>query len=327
MIIMKKTGCLLVGIFLSLACRAQESSSVFNFLKQPASAHATALGGSVISVIEDDASLVFLNPALSSSVSSNTINLNFMTYMQGSKTGSASYIRAAGDFSTWGVMAQFSNYGNITETDESGNEQGTLSSLDLALSGVYSYLFNDYWAGGVTGKFIYSGLAGYQALGLAVDLGLNYYNEDADFSLSAVASNLGGQVKAYNDQFERIPFDLSLGFSKGMNHAPIRVSLTMNDLTRWNYKYYYNPEGKEKFGTMLLNHFSLGVDILPSNSFYLSAGYNFRRASEMKEAGKTHAAGLSFGGGLTLSRFKLGVAYAQYHVSTPTFVFNASYQL
>lgn len=78
---------------------------------------------------------------------------------------------------------------------------------------------------------------------------------------------------------------------------------------------------------MLLNHFSLGVDILPSSSFYLSAGYNFRRASEMKEAGKTHAAGLSFGGGLTLSRFKLGVAYAQYHVSTPTFVFNASYQL
>lgn len=324
---MKKTGCLLVGIFLSLACQAQESSSVFNFLKQPASAHATALGGSVISAIEDDASLVFLNPALSSSVSSNTINLNFMTSMQGSKTGSASYIRAAGDFSTWGIMAQFSNYGNITETDENGNEQGTLSSLDLALSGVYSYLFNDHWAGGVTGKFIYSGLAGYQALGLAVDLGLNYYNEDTDFSLSAVASNLGGQVKAYNDQFERIPFDLSLGFSKGMNHAPVRISLTMNDLTRWNYKYYYNPEGKEKFGTMLLNHFSLGVDILPSNSFYLSAGYNFRRASEMKEAGKSHAAGLSFGGGLTLSRFKLGVAYAQYHVSTPAFVFNASYQL
>lgn len=324
---MKKTGCLLVGIFLSLACQAQESSSVFNFLKQPASAHATALGGSVISAIEDDASLVFLNPALSSSVSSNTINLNFMTSMQDSKTGSASYIRAAGDFSTWGVMAQFSNYGNITETDENGNEQGTLSSLDLALSGVYSYLFNDHWAGGVTGKFIYSGLAGYQALGLAVDLGLNYYNEDTDFSLSAVASNLGGQVKAYNDQFERIPFDLSLGFSKGMNHAPVRISLTMNDLTRWNYKYYYNPEGKEKFGTMLLNHFSLGVDLLPSNSFYLSAGYNFRRASEMKEAGKSHAAGLSFGGGLTLSRFKLGVAYAQYHVSTPAFVFNASYQL
>lgn len=325
--IMKKSGSLLIGILLPLAGQAQEASSVFNFLKQPASAHATALGGKAISVIEDDASLVFLNPALSSSVSGNTINLNFMTYMQGSKSGSASYIQTAGEVSTWGIMAQFSNYGNITETDEEGRENGTLSSLDMALSGVYSYLFNDYWAGGVTGKFIYSGLAGYQSLGLAVDLGLNYYNEETDFSFSAVASNAGGQIKAYNDQFERIPFDLSVGFTKGMAHAPIRISVTMNDLTRWNYKYYYNPEGKEKFGTMLFNHFSLGVDLLPSSSFYLSAGYNFRRATEMKEAGKSHGAGLSFGGGLLLERFKMGVAYAQYHVSTPTLVFNVSYQL
>lgn len=324
---MKKTGCLLFGGLLSLAAQAQEASSVFNFLKQPASAHAMALGGPAISPIEDDASLVFLNPALSSAVSGNTINLNFMTFMQGSKNGSAAYIRTAGERNTWGVLAQFSNYGNITETDEEGNESGSLSTLDLALGGVYSYLFNDYWAGGVTGKFIYSSLAGYQSIGLAVDLGLNYYNEDADFSLSAVASNVGGQVKAYNDHFERIPFDLSVGFTKGMNHAPVRVTVTMNDLTRWNYKYYYNPEGKEKFGTMLLNHFSLGVDVVPSSSFYLSAGYNFRRASEMKEAGKSHGAGLSFGGGLNLQRFKLGVAYAQYHVSTPTLVFNVSYQL
>lgn len=324
---MKKTGCLLFGGLLSLAAQAQEASSVFNFLKQPASAHATALGGPAISPIEDDASLVFLNPALSSAVSGNTINLNFMTFMQDSKNGSAAYIRTAGERNTWGVLAQFSNYGNITETDEEGNESGSLSTLDLALGGVYSYLFNDYWAGGVTGKFIYSSLAGYQSIGLTVDLGLNYYNEDADFSLSAVASNVGGQVKAYNDHFERIPFDLSVGFTKGMNHAPVRVTVTMNDLTRWNYKYYYNPEGKEKFGTMLLNHFSLGVDVVPSSSFYLSAGYNFRRASEMKEAGKSHGAGLSFGGGLNLQRFKLGVAYAQYHVSTPTLVFNVSYQL
>ncbi len=324
---MKKTGCLLFIASLSLVAHAQESSSVFNFLKQPASAHATALGGPVVSLVEDDASLVFLNPALSSNVSSNTINLNFMMYMQGSKSGSAAFVRAAGDYSTWGVMAQFSNYGKIAEMDESGQELGSLSSLDMSISGVYSYLFNDYWSGGVTGKFIYSSLGGYQAMGLAVDLGLNYFNEDIDFSLSAVASNAGGQVKAYNDRFERIPFDLAIGFTKGMNHAPVRFTVTMNDLTRWNYKYYYNPEGKEKFGTMLLNHFSLGVDVLPSQSFYVSAGYNFRRAAEMKEAGKSHAAGLSFGAGLMLQRFKVGVTYAQYHVSTPAFVFNVGYQL
>ena len=66
-------------ILLASTAAAQESNSVFNFLEMPVSAHATALGGRNISLIEDDASLVFSNPALLSSVSDKTLNLNFMT--------------------------------------------------------------------------------------------------------------------------------------------------------------------------------------------------------------------------------------------------------
>lgn len=324
---MKKTGCFLIGILLGLSCQAQESFSVFNFLKQPASARATAIGGSAVSVIEDDASLVLLNPALSSSVSSNTINMNFMYLMQGTKTGSAAYIRETGEAGTWGVLAQFTGYGEITATNEEGVTEGNVSALDMALGGTYSYLLNERWSGGVTGKFIYSGLADYQSAGLAVDLGLNYFYEEKDLSISAVASNIGGQVKAYNDVFERLPFNLSVGFTKGMEHAPLRITFTLNDLTRWDNTYFYNPDGKNKFSTILLNHLSMGVEILPKENIYLAAGYSFRRGYEMKEAGKSHGAGLSFGGGLSLSRIKVGIAYAQYHVSTPSLVFNLSYQL
>ena len=112
-----------------------------------------------------------------------------------------------------------------------------------------------------------------------------------------------------------------------MLHAPIRITVTMNDLTRWNNKYYFNPEGKSKFGTILMNHFSLGVDLLASDNIYLSAGYNFRRANEMAIAGKSHGAGLSAGAGLILSRFKLSLAYAQYHVSAPSFSISLNYSL
>lgn len=324
---MKKTAFIFALWLFNAICFAQESASVFNFLKLPASAHITALGGKSISLIEDDASFIFQNPALASSVSDKTLNLNFLTFMQGSKNGSAAFVKTAGEASTWGIGAQFASYGSLKETTPSGEVVGEFSAIDLALSGTYSYLLSERWAGGVTAKMIYSGYGDYTALALAVDLGLNYYNPDNEFSCSFVAAHAGGQVKSFADTRERLPFDLVAGFSKKMLHAPIRITVTMNDLTRWNNKYYFNPEGKSKFGTILMNHFSLGVDLLASDNIYLSAGYNFRRANEMAIAGKSHGAGLSAGAGLILSRFKLSLAYAQYHVSTPSFSISLNYSL
>ena len=62
---------------------AQESQTEYNFLRLPVSAHAAALGGDNISMVEDDASLMFNNPALLSTVSDKTIGFNYMNYMSG----------------------------------------------------------------------------------------------------------------------------------------------------------------------------------------------------------------------------------------------------
>ena len=325
-----KTFRLVILSFVMLLCqsaRGQESTSVFNFLNLPTSAHATALGGRNISLIEDDASLIFQNPALLASVSDNSLNLNFMTYMRGSKTGSASFSRIAGERGTWGVGVQFVGYGNMKETLETGEELGDVRALDMAISGMYSYSLSERWVGAATGKIIYSKYADYTSCGLAVDLGLNYYDEEHDFSVSAVAANLGGQVKAFGEDHERLPFNLQLGFTKSLGHAPIRFSVTMVDISRWSSKYYYHVSKKPKGGSILMNRFCLGVDIIPTKQFYVAAGFNFRRAYEMKAAGSSHAAGLSAGAGLNIKKFKLGLAYAKYHVSAPTLSVSLSYSL
>ena len=314
-------------MLLCQSARGQESTSVFNFLNLPTSAHATALGGRNISLIEDDASLIFQNPALLASVSDNSLNLNFMTYMRGSKTGSASFSRIAGERGTWGVGVQFVGYGNMKETLETGEELGDVRALDMAISGMYSYSLSERWVGAATGKIIYSKYADYTSCGLAVDLGLNYYDEEHDFSVSAVAANLGGQVKAFGEDHERLPFNLQLGFTKSLGHAPIRFSVTMVDISRWSSKYYYHVSKKPKGGSILMNHFCVGVDIIPTKQFYVAAGFNFRRAYEMKAAGSSHAAGLSAGAGLNIKKFKLGLAYAKYHVSAPTLSVSLSYSL
>ena len=110
---MRKSIISLLLTIAAITATAQESQTEYNFLRLPVSAHAAALGGDNISIIEDDPTLMFGNPALLASVSDKTLNLNFMTYMDGANTGSASFNRVVNDKASWGVMGQYMNYGSI----------------------------------------------------------------------------------------------------------------------------------------------------------------------------------------------------------------------
>lgn len=316
--------CLVAGGGWTALC-AQESGSVFNFLNLPVSSHSTALGGKNISLIEDDISLAIQNPALLSGVSDKTIGFSFMTYMQGCNTGTAAYSQQVGKYGNWGVNVQFVGYGSTKETLLSGEVVGQFKPLDLCIAGQYSHLLSERWAGGVTAKIIYSHYGPYSSLALAADLGLNYYNEETDFSFSITGRNLGGQVKSFGDQHDRLPADLEMGFTKSLGHAPIRISVTMVDMTRWTRNDYFTTGNKLKAGSIFINHFVLGAEWLINDKFYVGMGYNFRRGYEMNAAGSSHAAGLSFGGGVNLKRLKFGIAYAKYHVSAPTLAFTLAY--
>ena len=296
---------------------AQESQTAYNFLRLPVSAHAAALGGDNISLVDDDATLIFQNPALINDVSDRTINLNFMTYMEGAKTASAAFLKAAGERGTWGVTAQYMDYGSMKETTADNQELGTFSARDIAIGGTFAYALTNELSGGVTAKFITSYIGSYNSLALGVDLGINYYHEDYDLSLSAVARNLGGQFKAYNDDFDRIPLDLQIGATKRIGQSPFRLSATLSRLNDWS----------EGFG----HHIAVGADVLLGHNIYIAAGYNFRQASLMKindnEGSSSHGAGFSAGAGLQLERFKLHVAYGKYHVSASSILINLSYAL
>ena len=296
---------------------AQESQTVYNFLRLPVSAHAAALGGSGITLIEDDATLIFHNPSLINNVSDRTLNLNFMTYMEGATTASSSFIRAAGERGTWGVMGQFMSYGTMKETNVSGQQTGEFSAKDIALGGSFAYSLSEKFTGGITAKFIASYIGQYNSLGACVDLGLNYYKSQSELSVSAVARNLGGQLSAYEDDFERMPLDLQLGVTKRLLGSPLRLSASLVRLNDWEYGF-----GK---------HIVIGADLILSPQFYIAAGYNAMRASEMKiaedDGSSAHGAGLSLGAGLQLERLKLHVAYAKYHVSASSLLLNLSYAL
>lgn len=312
---------------------AQEYASAFNTLRLPASSHAAALGGQNVTLIEDEPTAGWYNPALYANVSDLSAGLDFMTYAAGSTWMGAHFVKAFGERHTMAVGAQYMNYGKMDETDEAGNTLGQFSAKDIVIGAGYSYLLSDRWTGGANLKMMVSNLADYTALAAAIDVGVNYYDDENDLSVSASLQNIGTQLKAYHDgQRTHLPFTLALGFSKGMAHLPVRFHVTMTDVTRWKSSYYVLPENKDKdksdkmgFGKIALNHFVLGLDILPTDYLYLSVGYNFRRAYELKASGSSHLAGLSAGAGVNVKHFKFGVSYAKYHQASNSIMANVGY--
>ena len=297
---------------------AQESQTGYNFLRMPISAHAAAIGGDNITLIEDDEALVFSNPALLSSVSDKTINLNYMNYMSGVNLGAASFNRILNDNASYAISAIYVDYGKMKQTDENNIQLGEFSAKDIALMGTFSYLLGERVAGGITAKMISSYIGDYNSFAIGVDLGINYYDPNYEWSLSLVAKNLGGQIKAYDEKYEKLPIDLQVGVSKKFEHTPFRLSATLVDLNHWEYG-FKNP-------------LVIGADLLLSESLWIGAGYNFRRADEMKITNNeneqsNHGAGFSLGGGINLERFHLNLAYGKYHVSSNSLILNLAYTL
>ena len=321
---MKKVAFSILLTLFATQMSAQESQTGYNFLRLPMSAHAAALGGDNITLIEDDEALIFHNPALLSSVSDKTINLNYMNYMSGVNIASASFNRIVKEKASWAVSAQYVDYGKMKQTDENNIQMGEFSAKDIALTGYFSYMLGEKIAGGIAAKFVTSYIGDYNSIAVGVDLGLNYYDPEREWSVSAVAKNLGGQLKAYDEEYEKMPIDLQVGVNKRFVNTPFRVSCTLSNLNHWD--------------SGLKNHAALGAELLLSENIWVGAGYNFRRAKEMKivsnedinnndNSGSSHGAGLSFGGGINLERFHLNIAYGKYHVSSSSILINVNYKL
>ena len=245
-------------------------------------------GGTNISVIDEDVNLINQNPALLGPESDLQLGLNYMKYVGGINLAGATFAKAAGERGAWAAGIQYYGYGKMKSADETGVITGEFSPKDIVFNGIYSHDFNSFLRGGINAKVIYSSYEQYTSWALAVDLGLNYYNADNDLSLSLVARNLGGQIKRYNETFERMPFDLQIGYTQSLQHAPIRVSVTARHLTRWKLPYptiennaYTSGDAvieKSGFVDNLFRHLIFGVEYLPTDRLYFGLGYNYKPA-------------------------------------------------
>lgn len=324
---------LIVGT--ALGASASDSSPAYNFLNISSSSRIYGLGGVNISLVDDDIMTTDQNPALLGQEMSGQVALNYMHYIGSSNFAGVRYGHSVGEHGTWGVNLQYFGYGSMKETDETGSVIGDFSAQDVAIGGTYSHDITDRLRGGINIKMLYSSYADYSAFALATDLGINYYDPERDLSLSAVVANLGGQVKRFNNSYDRLPIDVRLGWSQSFGNFPLRFSITAWNLTKWKLPYYETGDGtnkdefvrKDSFGSNLFRHLVFGIDLISSPNWYLGLGYNYKTRTDMSTYSRSFISGFSLTGGIRVKAFGVGIAFAQPHSGATTFMVNLNCSL
>ncbi len=325
---------LLIAIPCALNIWAQDGSTAYNFLNVTSSSKIYGLGGVNISLVDDDIMTIDQNPSLMGPELGGQIGFNYMHYLGGSNFAGLRYGHAAGEHGAWSAAIQYFGYGSMKETLPDGSIVGTFSPKDVAFSGLYSHDITDRLRGGIALKGLYSGYADYTAFALATDLGVNYYDSDRDLSLSLVVANLGGQVKRFNESYDRLPIDVRVGWSQSFGSFPVRFSVTAWNLTKWHLPYVSTSDGtvetqevKDGFVSNLFRHLVFGVDLISSENYYVALGYNYKTRTDMSTYSRSFLSGFSLAGGFRVKQFGVGVALSQPHSGGTTFMFNLTYNL
>lgn len=339
---MRKFVIYLLLVFCSISLMGQKGGeSVYNFLHLTNSARVSALGGDNVSIADDDINLVFHNPALLSAGMDQHMNLNYVNYFAGINYGYVSYAFEKENIGNFAGGIHYVDYGTFDRTDQFGNLDGTFRASEYALNLIYSRsLIDTFLTVGINVKPIFSIYEQYTSFGTTMDLGVAYTNPHTYTSAGLVLKNLGMQFSSFAGTRERVPFEIQAGVTQGLEHAPFRFSLLLQNLEKWDLTYDKLDDGNvllgddlsevnkfDLFGDKLMRHMVFGVEFLFGESFHLDMGYNYKRRMEMKMDNWPGLVGLSWGFGFRISKFHMAYGRSRYHLAGGTSHFSLTTNL
>lgn len=337
---MKRTLTALLLLVVSHMYAQLGGESTYQFLNLVSSPRQAALGGKVLTNVDYDVSQALVNPSAINWDMDNQLAVNYSSYLGGISYGTAAYAY------TWDrrtetlhIGVTYINYGSFDGYDENGVSTGSFTGNEAALSFGYARQigYSDFYAGGNL-KFVTSKLEQYNSIGVAVDAGLMYINEDIEFNATLVVRNAGTQITTYAGTNEKLPFEVALGLSQTLENIPLRWHITFDNLQEWPIG-RPNParattdlEGnqtQEKVGFFnnVLRHTILGAELFPDKGFNIRLGYNFRRAEELRIVEQRNFSGLTFGVGIKLGKMRFSYTHARYSTAANTSFFGLQIDL
>lgn len=327
----------IILLFSSFLANAQiGGTNTYEFLNIPISARVAALGGSVIAVNDNDPTLAQGNPSLLNKEMNGMLTFSYLNYFADINHGFFSYVKEFKKAGTFSAGIRYLNYGTFLETDEGGAVLGSFSAADYALVLGWGKKIDSSFSVGVNLKPIYSNLYIYSSAGVAIDFSGTYHNKQKEFTASMVFKNIGAQLSPYVEggDKEPIPFEIQAGISKKLSNVPFRLSIDLIQLQNWNLAYNDSvittnsseilsdedkaERNKTNFISETFRHIVFGGEFVPSKSFMLRFGFNYKRRTEMAHEVRPGLIGLSWGVGFRIRKFHISYGSAKYHLAGPS---------
>ncbi|TXB68396.1 type IX secretion system protein PorQ [Phaeodactylibacter luteus] len=334
-----RTSTRLLLFFLPMLCVLSLHGQIgglytYEFLNLSNSARQTALGGTLITVQDDDANLALGNPAVLNHSMHQQLSFSHSFMVAGINHGYASYAHYFEPKQITGHLGvQYIHYGTFDETNELGERIGSFQASEYAITAGAGRQVSERLALGANFRAITSQLAGYSSIGLGLDAAALYADTARNLTGALVFRNMGRQITYYAEgNPEPLPFEIQLGISKRLRYLPFRLSVTYRYLNRWNIRYddpnaepsllFFGEEQPEESRSSiwidnLFRHFVFSGEFLlgPRENLRLRAGYSHLMRRELALDNFGSLAGFSFGLGVKISRFRIEYGHQAYHLA------------
>ena len=229
----------------------------FELLRLEPAARGAALAGSQMAVAGDLAAL-YWNPAALATIKTRKGSVGYLKHVVDFNSGHLAY---AQPFEKLGVGAfgiTYFDYGSFDEATETGQKTGrTFGASDILLSAALSRTVKGNVDIGMAIKFLHSAIDDYSASALGVDAGILYHSPWSQLDLAAGVYNVGTALSAFLNEKDKLPLSLRAGFSKPLEHLPMRFSGEVD--------YYPDEEALQA---------AIGGELTLSQFLNLRIGYN-----------------------------------------------------
>ena len=278
----------------------------FNVVRLDPSTRAAALAGAG-ALPGDDPTALFYNPALLSSEMDGAVALSYANLVLDVGSGAAVYARDVAGVSG-AVGVRFVSYGEFDRATGAGGAggaaDGTFGAGDLAVTLAAAREVLPDLRVGANVHGLFSSIDDADARALAADLGVSLAVPGQALTLGASVHHAGVVLSSLGDVDDRLPLDVRLTATKRLQYVPLTVSLAAVDLHAFE-----GPEADSSLARRALDHVALGGELALGTALKVRAGYNGRRADDLRGGGRLDLAGVSLGAGLSLRRVTVDYAY------------------
>lgn len=327
-------------MLLAIDIQGQTTKGTYSFMDVTNSARVAALGGTMLPIYDTtDVQLAIYNPSVIDKGMHNALALSYVNYYAGMNFATVQYSRTFRKAGSFAATVQYHNYGTMNYADATGTlTGGTFTPSDYLFTIGWGRRLTPRWSIGANVKFGGIQHEAYKTFAVAADVALHYHSKSG-WMMTVGARNAGVETfdNIPGNVRNKLPFHLSAGVAKRLEHLPFLISIMYDDIQSWKRTYddpldlegNYDPISGEyrkksavgEFADNFMRHIVFGGELYVGKHVVLRLGFNYGRRQDLKTPTKKGMCGFSYGVGINIWKFTINYSRSEMHIyGSPNYV-------